>query len=107
MGFAKKRAYWGQKADSVQIRNANVYQKLEQEKYMQVSDKVIENIQVTTVKKDSSKENGMEKHRTLSMKAVEMELGQTKGKYEREFFSLTLESFYTMQALKELSSFFL
>ena len=40
-----------------------------------------------TVEKDSSKENGMEKHRTLSMITVEIDLGQAEGKYERDFFS--------------------
>ena len=42
---------------------------------------------VRNVEKYGIKENGMEKHRALSMKAVEMELGQTEGKYERDFFS--------------------
>ena len=52
-----------------------------------MSDKVIENNQVKTVEKDSSKENRMEKHRTLSIKTVKIDLGQSEGKYERDFFS--------------------
>ena len=38
------------------------------------------------VEKYDTKENGMEKHRMLSMKAVGMELGLAEGKYVRNFF---------------------
>ena len=37
-----------------------------------------------TVEKDSSKENEMEKHENVEH---EIDLGQAKGKYERDFFS--------------------
>ena len=47
-----------------------------------ISSKYVRNVEQYGIK-----ENGMEKHGALSMKAVEMELDQNEGKYERVFFS--------------------